>query len=85
MLRVKNVELVEARVEEAVQGREQREEHGEQTQIPERKAAAPAARGGRFVGGGLGWHREGPDAKERERRGEWKGEVVVKKALDPFF
>lgn len=70
VLRIKDVELVEARVEEAVQGREQRQEDGEQTQIPERKAAAAAARGGLFVGGGFGWHREGPDAKERERRVE---------------
>lgn len=57
MLRVKDVELVEARVEEAVQSREQGQENREQTQVPERKAAAATPRGGLFVGGGFRRHR----------------------------
>lgn len=58
VLRVKDVELVEARVEEAVQGREQGQENREEAQVPERKAATAAAGGGLFVGRGFGRHRE---------------------------
>lgn len=65
MLGVKNIELVEARVKEAVQGGEQRQENREQTQVSQREAAAAAAGGGLFVGGGFGRHREGRDAKGR--------------------
>lgn len=58
VLGIENVELVEARVEEAVQGREQGQENREEAQVLEREAATAAAGGGVFVGRRFGRHRD---------------------------
>lgn len=59
VLRVENVELLQARVEVAVDGGEQGQEDGQEAQIPEGEAAAAAAGAGRLLAGGFRRHWEG--------------------------
>lgn len=54
VVRVEDVELVQARVEVAVDGGEERQEDGQEAEALEGEAAA--ARGGLAAGGGLGGH-----------------------------
>jgi len=59
VLRVEDVELLQARVEVAVDGGEQGQEDGQEAQIPDGEAAAAAAGAGRLLAGGFGSHWEG--------------------------
>lgn len=54
VLGIEDVELVQARVEVAVDGGEKREKDGQEAEALEREAAT--ARGGLFAGGGLRGH-----------------------------
>lgn len=56
VLRVEDVELVQARVEVAVDRGEQGQENGQEAQIPDGEAAAAAAGAGRLLAGGFGSH-----------------------------
>lgn len=58
ILRVENVELVQTRVEEAVDGGEKRQEDSQQAEAPEGEQAARGL-AGRLASGGLGRHCEG--------------------------
>lgn len=59
VLGVKDVELVQARVEVAVRGGEQGEEDGQEAKVLEGEAAAAAARRGLLAAGRLGGHGRG--------------------------
>lgn len=56
VLRVENVELLQARVEVAVDRGEKSQENGQEAQVPEGEAAAAAAGAGRLLAGGFGRH-----------------------------